>query len=78
MKHRIKVVGFRATRTIETQKIKILFLNKKTKENEKCFLWEKKLIFLLSITRKNEFSLFELSIFNPKIVQKESYLVIII
>ena len=36
MKHRVKLVGFRATRTIEKQKI--LFLNKKTKENEKCFL----------------------------------------
>ena len=43
MKHRVKLVGFRATRTIEKQKI--LFLNKKTKENEKCFLWEKKISF---------------------------------
>ena len=78
MKHRVKLVGFRATRTIEKQKIKILFLNNKTKENEKCFLWEKKISFFSSITRKNEFSLFELSIFNNKIVQKESYLAIII
>lgn len=63
---------------LRNKKSKFCFSIKKLKKMKNVFYEKKKLVFLVSITRKNEFSLFELSIFNNKIVQKESYLAIII